>query len=544
MTTDPDQRAYHVECRPDPTRVRHGICTPHEYVSPFVWDGANAMLFRPITRFLAVDPAREAPNVNSLDEVPDSSWFVNRLARHPMTLDEVAAGACEGSLDPDGPDGSWLIDHGKDNGANPGFQIRVDGERYLLKADEAGHPERATGAAAIAARFYHAAGYWTGCDQVVYVRRALLSLKEGLHSTDNSNVTRPFGTKNLDTILTNAARRGDRYRLVASKWLPGKPLGPFRYEGLRADDPNDILPHEDRRDLRGQRVLAAWLGHFDSREQNSMTTWLNGNAKDPDASPGHIRHWIIDFNDTFGSEWSSDAISRRLNHSYYFDGGDVAYDTLTLGIPQRPWDTVRRPPDGDIFGYFTAETFDPEAWKAGYQNPAFLRMTERDAAWMARIIARFTPEHIERIVRAGDFTRPEHSAYLTRTLIERQRKILQRWLSVVSPIADFRVQDQSLCGSDLARKSRAFAADAFHYRATIRTGPNLERRSPATPVPLEDGRVCVSLPRVAGAGGPRDDDPGRYLVVELANGAAREPILVHLYDLGPGRGHQLVGVER
>jgi hypothetical protein len=30
---------------------------------------------RPISDFWAVDPAGESINVNSLDEVPDSSWF-------------------------------------------------------------------------------------------------------------------------------------------------------------------------------------------------------------------------------------------------------------------------------------------------------------------------------------------------------------------------------------------------------------------------------------------------------------------------------------
>ncbi|HMI93623.1 MAG TPA: hypothetical protein VK509_19755, partial [Polyangiales bacterium] len=54
---------------------------PEEYVSPFAWDGADQMVFRPISRFFAVDPAGRAVNVNALDEVPDSSWFENRIGR-------------------------------------------------------------------------------------------------------------------------------------------------------------------------------------------------------------------------------------------------------------------------------------------------------------------------------------------------------------------------------------------------------------------------------------------------------------------------------
>jgi hypothetical protein len=546
MWVDDDQRPYHVDCTPDPKKPKHAVCTPTEYVSPFVWDGVDAMVFRPITRFFAVDPAREAPNVNALDEVPDSSWFENRIGRAPMTPEEVAAGPCEDDeLDPDAPDGSWVIDKGKDNGANPGFRIKVEkAGKYLLKADEKGHPERATGATAIATRLYHAAGFWTGCDEVVHVRRSLLKLTPGLESTDNTGVTRPFGEPQLEKILNGAAKRGDRYRLVASKWLIGKTIGPFRYEGVRHDDPNDVIPHEDRRELRGQRLLAAWLGHFDSREQNSMTTWINGSEKDPDASPGHLRHWIIDLNDCFGSEWEWEEITRRLNFSYYFDGGEVAYDYVTLGIPRRPWEKVRRNPNGAIFGYFESELFEPENWKPGYQNPAFVRMTERDGAWMARILARLGPEHIERVVRVGDFTKPEHSAYLTQTLIVRQRKILRRYFSILSPLADLEVRGSSVCGVDLARRTAVFPLASFRYGATVRSGEQLDQRAFAAVAPSGDGGFCVPLPRIAKDGGAPDDSASRYLVVDVYNGVSREPLHVHLYDLGPTKGYRLVGLER
>ena len=144
----------------------------------------------------------------------------------------------------------WTIDQGKANGANPGFRIKTaGGQIYLLKVDEKEQPERATAATAIATRFYHAAGFWTGCDQVVYARKSVLTLTPGLTQEDNTGIKRPFGDKELDAILSDAGQRGDRYRFVASKWLPGKTLGPFTYEGVRKDDPNDVVPHEDRREL-------------------------------------------------------------------------------------------------------------------------------------------------------------------------------------------------------------------------------------------------------------------------------------------------------
>src|SRR5262245_28534445 len=41
---------------------------PKEYYSPFIWDASDQTVFRPISRFFAVDPAGESVNVNALDE--------------------------------------------------------------------------------------------------------------------------------------------------------------------------------------------------------------------------------------------------------------------------------------------------------------------------------------------------------------------------------------------------------------------------------------------------------------------------------------------
>lgn len=521
MIADDDTQPWRSACGPDIHDPKKTSCLPPEYISPFVWDGADSMVFHPVTRLLAVDPAGESVNVNALDEVPDSSWFQNRITRHRMSPEEVAAGACAGvTLN---PEETWTIDAGKANGANPGFRIRDGrGQKFLVKLDEADHPERATGADAIATRIYHAAGYWTGCDSVVYAKKDVLKLEPNLEYSDNSGVRRPFGPKELDGLLAGAARRGDRYRFIASKWLDGKPLGPFTYEGVRKDDPNDVVRHEDRRELRGQRVLAAWLGHFDAREQNSMTTWMTRRATEDETAPGHIRHWIMDLNDCFGSEWKWDKVTRRLGHSYYFDGKDVVFDYLTLGIPQRPWDVARRSPPsegGDIFGYYDTDRFEPDEWKPGYQNPAFLRMSELDAAWMARIIARFTPEHLARLVETADFTQPRHASYLVKTLAGRQQKILRRYFSSASPIADLEVDESGpeLCGVDLARM--AHAGEGFRYAA--RAGDH-----PLLVTAREAGRICVPIPR------------GDYVVIEIDNGVARRPLRAHL-----SRG-RLVGIER
>lgn len=551
MWQDPDTAPVSVACRPDPEAVAKGkegkLCLPEAYVSPFAWDAADNILFRPLSRFFAFEHAGEATNVNSLDEVASSSWFQNRLGQGTLSAAEVERGGCDGEvLDPDLPDGAWVIDQGKVNGSTPGFRVRIEGKgKFLLKGDDLEQAERSTAAQTIGSRFYHAAGYWAPCDSVVYFRREVLSLKPGLTSTDNSGVAVPFDQKALDSVLARTARRGPLIRMVASRWLPGRAIGPFRYEGVRADDPNDVVPHEDRRELRGGRVLAAWLNHYDAREQNSMAIWLSSNAKQPDSSPGHVRHFYIDTSDCFGSPFAFEELTRRLGTSYYLDFADVLQDTVTLGAVERPWDRVARSKGGEIFGYFRARDFEPEAWKAGYPNPAFARMTERDAAWMARIIASFTKEHIAAAIRAGDFTSPSHRDYLAEQLWIRRSAILERYFARLSPVANLHVEGGNrLCGVDLARRNAVFPAAKFHHGATAYSGVELDGQS-SPPVTAEpDGRVCVALAHTRADGGEPDSSLTRYVIADLQNGQAPGPLRAHLYDLGPRRGFQLVGVER
>jgi hypothetical protein len=523
---------------PDQTQV---VQVPEESYSPFAWDGANQIVFRPISRFFAVDPAGPALNVNALDEVPDSSWFQNRLGKTALSPAEVTRGSCpERELDPGAPEGSWLIDKGKDNGANPGFRITVAGlGRFMLKSDPSDEPERATGATSIASRVYHAMGYYAPCDSVVYFRPALLKLKPGLTVTNNEGVTKPFDQARLNELLAQASHRNGLVRMVASAWLPGKPIGPYSYSGRRDDDPNDVVPHEDRRELRGARLIAAWLAHFDSREQNTMDVFLPTDPKKK-KGPGHVQHYIIDLGDCFGSVWTDDKISRRLNHAYVLDVPYLLEDFVTLGAIERPWERVRR---GHLFGYFSARDFDPELWRGEYPNPAFGRMTEGDGAWMARILARFDEGLVRAAVAVGKYEEADER-YLRETLITRRMAILRRYLSRVSPIGEVMGTAQGFCGVDLARLTGVVPNETTSFRARAYRGAEHEPTSAVRVVSGATPRVCVELPHTPLAPGVAPDDARRYLIVDLDNGYARGPLRAHLYDLGPSAGFRLVGIER
>lgn len=545
---DDDLRPVSVPCREveEKDGKKKTVCMPEEYVSPFAWDVADKTVFRPMSQFFAMDFAFKAKNVNSVDEVPDSSWFTNRIGVRPFTIEQIKQGSCpEKMLDPEADaDGSWVVDQGKPNGANPGFRVNIKGVgKFMLKADQSTEGEKATGATAIASRLYHAAGWWTVCDTVVYLPRRLLSLTPGLKFADNSGVERVFDQKALDNVLDGAAKRGDLVRMLASRWLDGRTVGPFRYEDTRDDDPNDVIDHEDRRDLRGARLMAAWLAHFDSREQNSMTTWHAVDKENKESSPGYTLHWYIDLGDCFGSRWEWDSLNRRINKSFYFDPADVATDLLTLGIYTRPWDTSKITKGAEHFGYFPADDFVPEDWKGGYPNPAFGRMLEADGAWATRIITRFTDEHIAAAVEVGDYTDPFHRELLVKTLIKRRNKIRERYFAELSPLADVRIKGAQLCATDLARQAGTWPAKSFGYQSTIHTGRFLDQSATLKVQASEGGTVCVDLPKVAKNDTLPKADGERYAVIDIFNGVAEGPLRVHVYDLG-AEGFKLAGIER
>jgi hypothetical protein len=544
---DPDLLPVRARCHaaPTPEDPRHVSCAPEPYDAPVYWDGADNLFFRPLSETLGVVRSGEAINVNSLDEVPDSAWFTNRLGSRPMTLEELRLNACKSGelLDPEhAPDGSWIIDKGKTSGSTPGFRINVPGKgKYMVKVEATGLPERQVAASVIGEAVYYAAGYNASCEQALLVRPSIFKLKPGLRATHgNFGDEYDFDQRALDELLAKSNKHDGLLRISASAWVPGFVLGQFRYEGTRSDDPNDVVPHQDRRELRGARVLASWIDHFDSREGNSLDTWVtDARGGPPDSSPGHVLHLQIGTSAALGSVWAWDPIARRLGYAYVVDWGDMAKDFLTLGATTHVWETTQKTPGRETFGYFNVADFDPERWKNEYSNPAFGRMTERDAAWMARILARFTPEMVRSLAEMGKFADPKNTDYLESVLEGRLAKILERYLTRLSPVTSARLEaPDRMCTVDVAEWRGLRDPSRFRYTARLVGGGWL----PVTRRP--GGEICVTLPHVAPDGGLPDAAVDRYVRIRIEDGVAAGPLIVHLYDLGPLRGYFLAGLER
>ena len=116
-------------------------------------------------------------------------------------------------------------------------------------------------------------------------------------------------------------------RIASSRAKPsyGKPVGPFLYVGTRSDDPNDVVPHEHRRELRALRVFAAWTNHVDSKAINSLDALVTENGK------AVVRHYLIDFGSTMGSA-SIKAREYDEGFEYIVDGKTTTEEHGRFGV--------------------------------------------------------------------------------------------------------------------------------------------------------------------------------------------------------------------
>src|SRR5262245_56207439 len=198
-----------------------------------------------------------AKEINTIDEVPDSNWFTNRIGTTPITPEQMTRGTNVGAP----PDPSrWVLTREKTSGAHPGFTARdAKGETWFLEFDPTYYDEGATGAVAIATKIFWALGY--------YQVESFLTTFDPKNATIDPKATirrpngkrSPFNRDDMHGILERVAVNPDgTYRVIAGRLLPGKILGGFQYEGTRPDDPNDVVPHEHRRELRALRVFGAW----------------------------------------------------------------------------------------------------------------------------------------------------------------------------------------------------------------------------------------------------------------------------------------------
>ena len=474
-----------------------------------------------------------AQNVNTIDEVPDSSWFTNRLGAAPMTVDELLKG-------PDttnGPaSGAWTVIAAKSDGVTPGFTVRDgSGQVWFLKFDPPGYRAMATGTEIVVTKLMWALGYHVPEVHIASLHPDQLTVGEQATITLTGR-KRALKRADINAALNKAHRNPDgSYRVIASKALEGQPVGGFRFYGLRSDDPNDVTAHEHRRELRGYGTFAAWLNHVDSKSINTLDTLVKQDGRTI------VRHHLLDFGSTIGSAgvYPREAYE---GSEYLIEGKKTLAGIPTFGFYVKDWRTAPRYRSSTL-GSFPSDnsTWDPERWKPLYANAAFRAARLDDKFWAARLLQRFTSDMLRAVTQVGQFNDPASEEVLAKFLVDRRTAIVRRYLGAVNPIVDMQLRENgrllfanAAVDADIASAPMEYVANWSTFDNATGTATTIGTtrsagNAPSVPVPAD-------LPMLDGV----------YIRAEVAalGGPASWSEPVHAYLFREHANWKLVGFER
>ena len=275
---------------------------------------------------------------------------------------------------------------------------------YLLRFDPKNHVELQTGAEMVASKFYWAAGYNVLEGYLVYFERDRLIIPDGAEQVTSFGELRDLIPEDIDNFLKTVAYDRDRgFRAVATRTPRRLILGNYQFYATRSDDPNDVVPHEHRRDLRGMWVLHAWLNSNQFNPSSTLEAVIEENGSQ------YIRRYIVD------PGWAA---------ADY--GGHIP-----------------------AVGRFEGVAFDADKWVADTHFITWANRLPDDLYWGAKLVMSFTDEKIRAITETGGYSDGRAAAWLADALILRRDKIGRAFFSHVLPLDNFRVENSRLEFDDL-----------------------------------------------------------------------------------------------
>jgi hypothetical protein len=314
----------------------------------------------------------------------------------------------------------WTYSGSKRAGRNPGCLLISGDQRIKVKFAET-HSEPFT------SRIFHAVGY--NVDPTDYA--PALKIKYDRRFFDEFNQRRPMKLQtgmffipivhfNLQTpydpfAFIESAVLKDGHAISAAElkslfaqkndaevhYLITKPanvqietphtqnIGPWAFGGRG---------HEDVRELRGAGLLAAWLGWWDSRFENTRLRVVKG----PDGPT--LKYFWTDLGGGLGRAGGT--------FSHTCESPDDFGWTFTKSIRYGHTASFR------IIDYQPVE-----------DTPAFAEMTVEDARWMARLIAKLTEQQIVDALSASGFSSSEVHIYTEKLLSRRDNLLIDLQLT-------------------------------------------------------------------------------------------------------------------
>jgi hypothetical protein len=182
----------------------------------------------------------------------------------------------------------------------------------------------------------------------------------------------------LVTVAANIQVKDDRV----------EPIGPWDF---------GQLDHDERRELRGAGLLAAWLGWYDSRFENTRLKLVEIEGRK------ELRHYFSDLGGTLGRGKGFFSGRGELPEEFEWTFTRSRFSRKAPGLPR---------------------SFRITGFKPIEDTAAFKEMTIDDARWMARYIAQLTERQLTEALEVSGFE-PDHVALYVRKLISRRDRMIE-----------------------------------------------------------------------------------------------------------------------
>src|SRR5262249_49493059 len=272
-----------------------------------------------------------------------------------------------------------------------------------------------TGTEVVSAKLFWAVGYHTVEYHIEKLVPSNLVISPDAKVTPPGQTARSLKQSDVEWLLSKADRSKDgSYRVIASKAAPGRPVGRIRFEGTRADDPNDVVPHEHHRELRAYMVFAAWLNHVDAKGINSLAALVTENGRT------FIRQYLLDFGSTLGSGGIAPTEMWEGREALIEDGSDITKRAATFGAIIPSWRTMKfyeAPSVGRLAE--DESSWEPDAWRPHIMNGAFRHARADDKFWAAYKMTFITDAMIDAAIKEGQFNDPKSEQKLAQNIRQR-----------------------------------------------------------------------------------------------------------------------------
>ncbi len=458
-----------------------------------------------------LDPRRypEAGDVNSMDEVPRSSWFMPNIGSVPLTLEgEPVRSFTILPISPSAGDGGIVVADAR-------------GIRYELRRDPVDRPEMTTSAEFIASRLVRAFGLLA--PEVWILDVAPTDFAGWNQSQPDDPRLAP-----LRSFLLNGPPSVDgRYRVSATRWPMGIDVGIAPDLGVRADDPNDAIAHQDRRTLRALKVLGAWLDIRGLGVRKTRDCYVGPPGR------GHVWHFLVGLGDFLGA---AGVVRPGENKGLRTDlAGGPGLTLASLGL----WPGHNPPPTQTRWRAIgqLSDSLDPGTFSTPLPYAPVRRALDEDGYWAAKRIASIPIDLVRSAIHGAHITDPTARHELQRLILARRTRVVRYWLSRVTPCEVQRTKDRIVVLRDMAVELGEAQVSTTRYWATA-----LDQQGNRVTAPLEirlaAAEFAIEIPQ------PVASKHHRVVLRLLAeHDGVRAPRACYVHMIADDRAIRVIGVR-